>query len=455
MRTSSRATTSRQQPAGADDSMPPLAMSPAAPKDSHNDPSWLRVGLTLTVALPAGIALGWGAFQLWPGATVRPFSTSTTIAATDAPSGTLSLRETDGLTVDGPEPDGPTADGPGDESSAATTDAPGGTGASAATDAPPSSPVAEQEDWIPETLSTQRTRLFARMRRGLRLDEAQMAAVEAIFAASPVLGQGNPEITQHPMARSTCRERRAAAGVVDVDEPRCGGPHRVPVFNPEAGQAARDARVCVDQFEFPGLPCEYPVVHVRAREAALLCKAVGKRLCDAHEWEGACAGALRPVEKEYTWGRPRPEAKHQHNVTRTRVWSYGPEKDHPRCATGSVRTPGCPGGGYDKCGSNTYPAGAFPACGSPFGAFDLHGNVAEHMSFPLRPEELGAAGGDGMTEMKGSWFVFATVNAHEDDCRWRAPDWHGTRVMSETSHLNYHLGFRCCADVADAALAAP
>ncbi len=50
----------------------------------------------------------------------------------------------------------------------------------------------------------------------------------------------------------------------------------------------------------------------------------------------------------------------------------------------------------------------------------------------------------GYTEMKGSWFIFDTYRAHEDWCRWRAPFWHGTRVMDLHSHVNYHLGFRCC-----------
>jgi formylglycine-generating enzyme required for sulfatase activity len=105
------------------------------------------------------------------------------------------------------------------------------------------------------------------------------------------------------------------------------------------------------------------------------------------------------------------------------------------------------GGGFRTCGSNTYPAGAFPACQSSFGVFDQHGNAAEHMNMPSKPEELGGQGGQGYTEMKGSWFVFSIIEAHEDDCRFRAPAWHETRVMNEQSHMNYHLGFRCCKDV--------
>jgi formylglycine-generating enzyme required for sulfatase activity len=221
----------------------------------------------------------------------------------------------------------------------------------------------------------------------------------------------------------------------------------MPLYDPSY-QAAGDATVCIDQFEFPGVPCEYPVVHVKALEAAQLCEAIGKRLCDAHEWEGACAGALLPPDRDYVFGLDRPAARAAHNRDREIAWAYGASKDHTRCATTSFKTPGCPGSGYERCGSNTFPTGSFPGCVSPLGVYDLHGNVAEHMSLPLRPSELGAAGGHGFTEMKGSWFIFATTEAHPDDCRWRAPDWHGSSVTSPRSHSNYHLGFRCCRDVA-------
>jgi hypothetical protein len=69
----------------------------------------------------------------------------------------------------------------------------------------------------------------------------------------------------------------------------------------------------------------------------------------------------------------------------------------------------------------------------------------------MTEEQLGSRGGHGMTEMKGSWFIFGTYEAHLDDCRWRAPDWHGGEVTSPNSHHNYHLGFRCCKDLRAAA----
>jgi formylglycine-generating enzyme required for sulfatase activity len=182
---------------------------------------------------------------------------------------------------------------------------------------------------------------------------------------------------------------------------------------------------------------------VSAREAVLLCEALGKRLCDAHEWEGACAGELLSVDQDYTWEHSRETRALYHNRDSKRVWAYGPTKNHALCATGSTKSRGCTGG-FAECGSNTYPAGAFPECVSKFGVYDQHGNAAEHMNFPLKPEELTSRGGHGDTEMKGSWFFFGTYEAHLDDCRWRAPSWHLSKVMEINSHSNYHLGFRCC-----------
>ena len=70
------------------------------------------------------------------------------------------------------------------------------------------------------------------------------------------------------------------------------------------------------------------------------------------------------------------------------------------CAADSQKTPGCDGGSFSKCGSNTYPAGSFPQCVSPLGVFDLNGNAAEHMNLPLAPDEMSSAGSAklGVTE---------------------------------------------------------
>jgi hypothetical protein len=137
---------------------------------------------------------------------------------------------------------------------------------------------------------------------------------------------------------------------------------------------------------------------------------------------------------------------HNQAASATRSWSYGPTYQTGICATGSTKTPGCNGGSWTGCGSNTYPTGDFPKCKSLLEVYDLNGNAAEHMNLPLNESQMSSLGSKelGYTEMKGSWFIFDTYRAHEDWCRWRAPFWHGTRVMDEHSHANYHLGFRCC-----------
>lgn len=288
------------------------------------------------------------------------------------------------------------------------------------------------------------------------LDDTAVQRLRAIFERSGFIGQGNPAISQHPLTPEQCRAARAQ------QPPRsdetgfarlCGGPHMAPLYDP-ATQRAEDAGACIDQYEFPDIPCEYPVVWVKAREAAQICEAMGKRLCDAHEWEGACQGALQPPDYRFELARGVPDnlavnrLREAHNRAHAadKRWGYGPAYRSGVCATGSQKTPGCAGGGWNACGSNTYPTGAFPDCRSPLGVYDLHGNAAEHMNLPLDPSQMASRGSQalGVTEMKGSWFVFDAYRAHEDWCRWRAPYWHGSRVMDAHSHANYHLGFRCC-----------
>jgi hypothetical protein len=297
------------------------------------------------------------------------------------------------------------------------------------------------------TLTEKNDVLISNMQHALGLNDSQIAAIRAVFAGSEYIGQGNPVVSRHPLSRAQCLERRAQTKSLPAPDVRCGSPNMVPLYDPSAGQTPADAKVCIDQYEFPNIECEFPVVWVRANEAQTLCHAVGKRLCDAHEWEGACAGALKSAESEYAFGERRIMMQYLHNKTREIVWSYGKEKNHALCATGSRKSPKCPTPSWNGCGTNDYPTGSFPACVSPLGVFDLNGNAAEHMNFPMKPEELGSRGGSGETEMKGSWFIFLQAEAHEDDCRWRAPDWHVTRIDDPNSHRNYHLGFRCCRDL--------
>jgi hypothetical protein len=318
--------------------------------------------------------------------------------------------------------------------------------------APSDGPAAKRGDvdepaYIEEdALGLQRARLYRRLSFEYGLNEDQLSAMRAIVDASPYFGEGNPRVSVHPMSREECQERRSLSPLVKDDAEICGAPNMVALFDAER-QDPSQARICIDQFEFPNLPCEYPVVWVRANEAARICRIFDKRLCDAHEWEGACAGKLRAAGKEYESWATRQLAELIHNQGREWAWATGVKPDRRLCATGTLKSQGCVDASWDECGTNSYPTGAFPRCVSPFGVYDMHGNVAEHMNLPVLEEQLGSRGGSGETEMKGSWFAFDEYHPHPDDCRWRAPSWHATSVESPLSHFNYHLGFRCCKDL--------
>jgi len=288
------------------------------------------------------------------------------------------------------------------------------------------------------------------------LTEKQIVDVKAIFRRSGYLGQGNPAISEHPLTPEQCLGKLPGGAESFANlhfEQICGGKYMAPLYDP-ATQKPTEAKACIDQFEFPDIPCTYPVVWVRAVEAAEICAAMGKRMCDAHEWEGACAGALQPPDYRFDLAKgvaanaavSRMRAAHNRQYEPGKSWSYGPAYQRGSCAAASHKSPGCQGGGWNRCGSNTYPTGSFPDCRSPLGVYDLNGNAAEHMNLPLSPEQMASRGSKslGVTEMKGSWFIFDTYRAHPDWCRWRAPYWHGSRVMDPDSHENYHLGFRCC-----------
>lgn len=303
-----------------------------------------------------------------------------------------------------------------------------------------------------ESLQENNEIMFAQLERVHNLSGSEMARIREIFARSGIMGQGNPAITRHPMTPQEC-EARIPGGVSAYDSSRnrriCGDRYMAPLYDPRT-QRPEDATACIDMFEFPNIPCTYPVTWVKTMEAAEICAAQGKRLCDAHEWEGACAGALEPPDYNFALGSQQAmRAWHNNKYAASAAWAYGPDFRRGVCAQASFKSGSCNGGSFSGCGTNTYPTGAFPGCTSVLGVYDLHGNAAEHMNLPLRPDQMASTGSTtlGVTEMKGSWFIWDSVRAHPDWCRWRAPYWHGSRVMSTGSHANYHLGFRCCKTV--------
>jgi hypothetical protein len=308
-------------------------------------------------------------------------------------------------------------------------------------------------------LKSQNEAMFQQLLLARGLSTDQVTLIRRIFERSPVMGQGNPAITVHPVSTAACQAKLTQQNI-HYENPRfekiCGGKYLAPLYNP-AKEQPEDAKICIDQFEFPDIPCTYPVTWVRADEAAQICWAEGERMPDAHEWEGACEGDLEPPDYPFNLAKGLSPSdgiarmRYAHNAADEpkRSWSYGPEFRTGVCSTASFKTAGCDGGSFALCGSNTYPTGTFPECHSPLAVYDINGNAAEHMNLPLNVSQMSSRGSHdlGYTELKGSWFIFDTYRAHDDWCRWRAPFWHGTRVMDDHSHANYHLGFRCVKNV--------
>jgi formylglycine-generating enzyme required for sulfatase activity len=152
------------------------------------------------------------------------------------------------------------------------------------------------------------------------------------------------------------------------------------------------------------------VILVNFPESEALCKEGGKRLCTEDEWTFACEGEE---------AMPYP---------------YGFDRDKDACVTDKAWRPYDPDAYYKKGAVvaeldklwQGLASGAQPKCKSPFGVYDLTGNVDEwtRSSIGGRPSILKG----------GYWGPVRTR------CR------PSTRAHGE-SHAFYQQGFRCCGDL--------
>lgn len=227
------------------------------------------------------------------------------------------------------------------------------------------------------------------------------------------MNQGNPEISEHTISRERCLAGLKGV-VLQTPEQRqiCGHDNMVPISE----------AVCIDVFEFPNRACELPFVWAGATIGNEVCKRLGKRLCTQGEWIDACS---THKSSAYAYGdRLDLEACHT-NLSR--------KKAERVCDPKTVKTT------WETCATLTEPSGSFPRCRSKSGVYDLHGNVAEAMT---RHDF------DGKTysQLKGSAFFYVdVVDIYGDRCD-HDPRWH-VEEMKRAWHVNYHLGFRCCAAV--------
>jgi hypothetical protein len=195
-------------------------------------------------------------------------------------------------------------------------------------------------------------------------------------------------------------------------------PERCATFDTEKWQSiARDLpsralHFCIDRYEYPNRKDAFPVIAVTWHEAAALCGAGGVRLCTEDEWTFACEGEdALPYPTGYT-----RDAK---ACVIDRPWKLFDERllairDSPL----AIRE-------IDYVWQGE-PSGAHRGCRSPFGVYDMTGNVDEwtrsvqHEGYP--------------SIFKGGYW--GPVRA-----RCRA----STRAHNEDFYF-YQQGFRCCAD---------
>ncbi len=170
-------------------------------------------------------------------------------------------------------------------------------------------------------------------------------------------------------------------------------------------------RVCMDQFEAPNRRGARPLVMQSLRTAEAWCGARKKRVCTEEEWELACEGPR---------GRP---------------WAYGWAAERSTCNSDKPwkvvdfarfeRSRASAKAESERLWQGA-PSGRYAGCMSPFGIYDLNGNVEEWVVSRKGRAQPGSL-------MGGFW----------------AKPWTGCRGANDEHGPDfefYETGFRCCAD---------
>lgn len=176
---------------------------------------------------------------------------------------------------------------------------------------------------------------------------------------------------------------------------------------------ARPVRVCMDQFEAPNRRGARPIVMASFRNAESWCGKRGRRVCSEREWELACEGPAH-LPLSYGW------AVNTKLCNSNKGWKPvdfakfdGPRETAMKEA--------------QKLWQGT-PSGHYPTCVSPFGIYDMNGNVEEWVGSREGRAWPGAL-------MGGFWAKPWT------GCR-------GTNDAHQPTFAFYETGFRCCKDPA-------
>lgn len=170
---------------------------------------------------------------------------------------------------------------------------------------------------------------------------------------------------------------------------------------------------CIDRFEYPNLRGAYPWIEVTWHEARAVCEQEGKRLCTEDEWTFACEGEE---------ALPYPYGYHRDSEACVidRIWRPVDEVAlEGRTDERALRE-------IDSLWQGEA-SGERRRCRSPFGVYDMTGNVDEWT--------VSVRHGERPSILKGGYW--GAVRAR---CR------PSTRAHGEDFSF-YQQGFRCCSDV--------
>lgn len=178
----------------------------------------------------------------------------------------------------------------------------------------------------------------------------------------------------------------------------------------------RPMRFCVDKYEYPNKKGELPAFLVSWTEAKKTCEASQKRLCTEVEFNFACEGEeMLPFTYGYVRDKEKCSIDKEYRKREKKLFRYEKCMQRPACKEHLAWL------------DQRLPAGSLPECVSPFGAFDMNGNINEWVEIPKKkyPDRSG---------LKGGWWgpvrgrCRPTVDFHKED------------------DYGYEEGFRCCSD---------
>lgn len=265
----------------------------------------------------------------------------------------------------------------------------------------------------------------AEARPELRSETMRSASIQT-SASQPnvVSGASKPSSNAAPADSTSC-----PSGMVEVEgdfcptlEQKCVKwlddkhvvPRRCAEFAPTGKCQGKTVKkhFCIDRYEYPNKEGERPVVMKSWRDAERTCKAEGKRLCGDSEWTLACEGQERLA---YPYGNKRDSMacnidKAHPDVNERALASADPSKRQAE---------------VDRLWQGEA-SGARPQCKSPYGVYDMTGNVDEWV--------VNESGHPYQSASKGGYW-----GPVRDRCRPKTTA-HGEEFAF------YQLGFRCCGD---------